>query len=324
MGEHAADAIVLQGFDQQLPEGVEPLLPAAVGGSGGRTGGAHAGQTFRCCCRDCAALPGHGRLRAGGSAYRRPRCRRWATVPGCSIPPNNTGSASACWPGELVHPWAIAFMPDGAMLITERPGRLRVVRRGVLDPQPVSGVPEVRTDGNGGLMDVTLHPDFADNGLVYLTYTKTARRRPRLAGPRAGPAGGARAPRRRGTWSFPSHSTPTGDSTDASPSAATARSTCPPGGASCPRTASSSTPRRIPASLRGKVLRLDDDGSAPGRQPVRERAGPSAGDLHDRASQHARPHAASRDRRHLAARERSQRRRRVERPPARAATTAGR
>ena len=70
------------------------------------------------------------------------------------------------------HPWAIAFMPDGRMLITERPGRLRVFRHGVLDPTPISGVPQVRTDGNGGLMDVALHPRFPDNHLVYLTYTK--------------------------------------------------------------------------------------------------------------------------------------------------------
>ncbi len=72
----------------------------------------------------------------------------------------------------LSHPWAIAFLPDGGMLVTERPGRLRVVRDGVLDPHAISGVPEVRTDGNGGLMDVALHPDFSENGLVYLTYTK--------------------------------------------------------------------------------------------------------------------------------------------------------
>ena len=50
----------------------------------------------------------------------------------------------------LSHPWAIAFLPDGGMLVTERPGRLRIVRDGVLDPQAISGVPEVRTDGNGG------------------------------------------------------------------------------------------------------------------------------------------------------------------------------
>jgi glucose/arabinose dehydrogenase len=72
----------------------------------------------------------------------------------------------------LSQPWAIAFLPDGGMLVTERPGRLRVVRDGVLDPHAISGVPEVRTDGNGGLMDVALHPNFSENGLVYLTYTK--------------------------------------------------------------------------------------------------------------------------------------------------------
>jgi glucose/arabinose dehydrogenase len=72
----------------------------------------------------------------------------------------------------LSHPWAIAFLPDGGLLVTERAGRLRTVRHGVLDPQAISGVPQVRTDGNGGLMDVALHPRFADNRFVYLTYTK--------------------------------------------------------------------------------------------------------------------------------------------------------
>src|SRR5439155_22179422 len=72
----------------------------------------------------------------------------------------------------LSHPWAIAFLPDGGMLITERDGRLRVFRNGALDPKPITGVPQVRTDGNGGLMDVALHPKFAENRLIYLTYTK--------------------------------------------------------------------------------------------------------------------------------------------------------
>jgi aldose sugar dehydrogenase len=72
----------------------------------------------------------------------------------------------------LSHPWAIAFLPDGNMLVTERPGRIRVIRNGVLDPTPIAGVPRVRTDGNGGLMDVALHPQFATNRLVYFTYTK--------------------------------------------------------------------------------------------------------------------------------------------------------
>jgi glucose/arabinose dehydrogenase len=73
---------------------------------------------------------------------------------------------------ELSHPWAIAFLPNGDMLITERAGRLRVVRDGVLDPRAISGLPEIRTDGNGGLMDVALHPGFEQSRLVYFTYTK--------------------------------------------------------------------------------------------------------------------------------------------------------
>ena len=72
----------------------------------------------------------------------------------------------------LSHPWSIAFLPDGGMLVVERDGWLRLVRDDKLDPYPIVGVPAVRTDGNGGLMDVALHPEFADNGLVYLTYAK--------------------------------------------------------------------------------------------------------------------------------------------------------
>ena len=72
----------------------------------------------------------------------------------------------------LTHPWAIAFLPDGGMLLTERDGRLRLIKNDKLVKQAISGVPEVRTDGNGGLMDVAIHPNFSENGLVYLTYTK--------------------------------------------------------------------------------------------------------------------------------------------------------
>lgn len=72
----------------------------------------------------------------------------------------------------LVHPWSLVFLPDGSMLVTERPGRIRVVRNGVLDPKPLSGVPEARTKGNGGLMDIALHPKFAENHWVYFTYDK--------------------------------------------------------------------------------------------------------------------------------------------------------
>ena len=72
----------------------------------------------------------------------------------------------------LSHPWSLAFLPDGSMLVTERPGRLRIIRNGVLDPQPIAGVPAVRAMGLSGLLDVVLHPKFAENHFVYLTYTK--------------------------------------------------------------------------------------------------------------------------------------------------------
>jgi aldose sugar dehydrogenase len=72
----------------------------------------------------------------------------------------------------LSHPWSLAFLPDGGLLVTERGGKLRVIRNGVLDPAPVSGVPTVRSGGLNGLMDVVLHPRFAENKFVYLSYTK--------------------------------------------------------------------------------------------------------------------------------------------------------
>jgi glucose/arabinose dehydrogenase len=75
----------------------------------------------------------------------------------------------------LEHPWGLAFLPDGRMLVTERPGRLRIVRDGKLERQPVSGLPKIVARGQGGLLDVALHPDFAANGLVYLAYAGPGR-----------------------------------------------------------------------------------------------------------------------------------------------------
>ena len=72
----------------------------------------------------------------------------------------------------LQDPWSIAFLPGDVMLVTERPGRLRTVRNGVLDPDPVGGTPEVWFQGQGGLLDVVLHPDFDSNGLIYLSFSK--------------------------------------------------------------------------------------------------------------------------------------------------------
>ena len=73
----------------------------------------------------------------------------------------------------LDHPWGIAFLPgEKTMLVTERPGRLRVIRDGALEPEPVTGLPDILPGGIGGLMDIALHPNFTKNHLVYLTYTK--------------------------------------------------------------------------------------------------------------------------------------------------------
>ncbi|MGE0159680.1 MAG: PQQ-dependent sugar dehydrogenase [Gemmatimonadales bacterium] len=72
----------------------------------------------------------------------------------------------------LEHPWSIGFLPNGDLLVTERPGRLRIIRDGRLLPAPVEGVPPVFAVGQGGLLDVMPHPDFARNRLVYLTYSK--------------------------------------------------------------------------------------------------------------------------------------------------------
>ncbi|MCU0833279.1 MAG: PQQ-dependent sugar dehydrogenase [Chromatiaceae bacterium] len=89
----------------------------------------------------------------------------------------------------LAHPWGIAWLPDGSVLVTERPGRLRLIRDGRLDPTPIAGLPAILAEGQGGLLDVALHPDFAENRFVYLTLAtgskeanRTALARGRLEG----------------------------------------------------------------------------------------------------------------------------------------------
>ena len=165
----------------------------------------------------------------------------------------------------LSHPWAIAFLPSGGMLLTERPGRLRIVRDGMLDPNAILGVPRVRTDGNGGLMDVALHPQFADNGLVYLTYTKP------VGGGKGAPAL-ARGRLEAGalvdvrdllvTEAFEGNSGLNGRvifGRDGKVYMST-------GGRV-------GTAAQDPMSLRGKVLRLNDDGSVPRDNPFIGREG---------------------------------------------------
>ena len=78
----------------------------------------------------------------------------------------------------LVNPWSLAFLPRRrTMLVTEKEGRLRIIRNDVLDPKPISGVPAVRVQGRSGLMDVVLHPQFATNRFDLLLVPETRRRR---------------------------------------------------------------------------------------------------------------------------------------------------
>lgn len=75
----------------------------------------------------------------------------------------------------LDHPWSLAFLPDGAILVTEREGQLRIIRNGQLDPTAIQGVPPVLTGSQAGLFDIVLHPKFAENQIVYLTYAHGTR-----------------------------------------------------------------------------------------------------------------------------------------------------
>jgi glucose/arabinose dehydrogenase len=97
--------------------------------------------------------------------------------------------------GGLEHPWGLAFLPDGRMLVTERPGRLRIIGAEGTLSQPVEGVPAVYETGQGGLLDVALDPKFTDNRLIYLSYSEpdgniagTAVARAQLADDGSGPA----------------------------------------------------------------------------------------------------------------------------------------
>ncbi len=165
----------------------------------------------------------------------------------------------------LSHPWSLAFLPDGTLLVTERPGRLRAIRNGVLDPTPIAGVPRVRTDGNGGLMDLALHPKFADNHLVYFTYTKpveNGRGTPTLARGRL--EGGALV--EVSDLLVP-------EAYDGN-SGLGGRITFGRDGLIYFATGGNiANIAQEPASLRGKILRLRDDGSVPPDNPFVNRGG---------------------------------------------------
>jgi glucose/arabinose dehydrogenase len=177
----------------------------------------------------------------------------------------------------LSHPWAMAFLPDGAILITERPGRMRIVRDGKLDPTPVAGVPAVAAAGLSGLMDLALHPRFAENRFVYFTYHKP------VAAAAAAPAAGGRgnAPAStlalgRGTWDGKAL-TDVRVIFDTGAGGSASRIVFGRDGmiymSSGNATETPNAPPQDPNSLLGKVLRLRDDGTVPPDNPFVGRAG---------------------------------------------------
>jgi glucose/arabinose dehydrogenase len=170
---------------------------------------------------------------------------------------------------DLEQPWSMAFLPDGSMLVTERPGRIRRVRNGGLDREPISGVPAVQTGGEGnlqGLMDIALHHRFAENNWVYFAYHKPT------------PSGAGATTLARATWNGDSFT----DVRDIFESATTGTeasrivigrdgmiymSISGPGSGPDVKRA------QDPADYAGKIVRLRDDGSIPPDNPFIGRAG---------------------------------------------------
>jgi aldose sugar dehydrogenase len=177
----------------------------------------------------------------------------------------------------LSHPWAMAFLPDGSMLITERAGRIRVIRNGKLDPTPIAGVPAVAASGLSGLMDLALHPRFAENRFVYFTYHKPVAAPPQPAGA----AGRANAPTStlvlgRGTWDG-NALTNVQDIFNTGAGGSASRIVFGRDGmiymSSGNASETPNAPPQDPNSLLGKVLRLRDDGSVPPDNPFVGRNG---------------------------------------------------
>src|SRR6185436_8850914 len=167
----------------------------------------------------------------------------------------------------LEYPWALAFLPDGTMLITERAGRLRVIRNGVLDPQPIAGAPASYWAGESGLpgavhgyMDIALHPKFADNKLIYLSYTKPIddkRRTVAIA---------------RGRWDGRAL-TEVRDIFVADAAGTSRLAFARDGTLLMTTTGVNGKDAQDPNSQAGKVLRFRDDGTVPGDNPFVGKAG---------------------------------------------------
>ena len=175
----------------------------------------------------------------------------------------------------LSHPWSLAFLPHGDILVTELGGRLRIIRDGALDPEPLAGVPRANSSAwRAGLMDVAVHPRYADNKLVYLTYSKT---RAEPAAEAAAPGGGTAVALARARYEG-------GAALAGAQDIFVSDIRC---GAACASRIAFARDGTIimtigmpsgdapqdPATHAGKILRLNDDGTVPPDNPFVGRAG---------------------------------------------------
>ncbi len=164
----------------------------------------------------------------------------------------------------LEYPWGLAFLPDGSMLVTERAGRLRIIRNGVLDPQPIPGGPASYWAVESGLpgavhgyQDIALHPQFAENRYVYLTYTKPLDEKRRTVALARGRFDGRALTEVRDIF--------------LTNAGGTSRIAFARDGKLFMTTTGNDP--QDPNTLGGKVLRLNDDGSVPADNPFAGRAG---------------------------------------------------
>ena len=185
----------------------------------------------------------------------------------------------------LARPWSLAFVGNDTMLVTERAGKLRVIRAGKLEAEPVAGVPEVRAEGLAGLMDIALHPEFATNGYVYLAYSKPISTQDAAVAVARGRWDGSAL--RDTTDVFVAGAETTGGARMAFGGDGMLYLSAGGSGDSHPQD---------PASHGGKVLRLTPAGRVPADNPFVGREGYKPEIYHARSSQHARLGRASRRR----------------------------
>lgn len=161
----------------------------------------------------------------------------------------------------MEHPWSLAFLPNGDMLVTERAGNLRLIHDGVLNPEGIAGVPEVNVEGLLGLMEVLPHPDFAQNHTLYLTYHKKISEEPKA---RAIVLASAIFD---GTKLTDVKELLVGDAWDGAGGAGSRLAFGSDGKLYMSLGATRDDSGQQPGRLRGKILRLNDDGSVPADNP---------------------------------------------------------